>query len=206
MFFEAIWDCQINKITLLRLFRIKAQPFSLYEWSHRGKNIQNRMFENHSKKSHFDNINIVELFWAIFKDYVTQVFDDKRNSFFLCFYHIHCNKRPKRLKIHVTSKRTSKWSKKTLGLYPALHLPSFLVPRFSRIYSLIPFISLQPGLTPCTSGGGKGRKSMLLGSCIARSNSEEDLQELATKRPISPGHRGTTWNGNPIKAITSLGF
>ena len=65
--------------------------------------------------------------------------------------------------------------------------------------------SLQPGLTPCTSGGGgKGRKSMLLGSCIARTNSEEDLQqELATKRPISPGHRGTTWNGNPIKAITS---
>ena len=125
MFFEAIWDCQINKITLLRLFRIKAQPFSLYEWSHRGKNIQNRVFENPSKKSHFHNINILELFWAIFKDFVTQVFDDKRNSFFLCFYHIHCNKRPKRLKIHVTSKRTSKWSKKTLGLYPAL-LPSLI--------------------------------------------------------------------------------
>ena len=50
-------------------------------------------------------------------------------------------------------------------------------------------------MTPCTSGGGgKGKKSMLLGSCIARTNSEEDLQELA-KRPISPGHRGTTWNG-----------
>ena len=51
---------------------------------------------------------------------------------------------------------------------------------------------LQAGLTPCTSGG-KGKKS-ILGSCIARTGSEEELQELA-KRPISPGHRGTTWNG-----------
>ena len=51
----------------------------------------------------------------------------------------------------------------------------------------------QAGLTPCTSGG-KGKKS-ILPSCIARTGSEEELQELA-KRPISPGHRGTTWNGN----------
>ena len=55
------------------------------------------------------------------------------------------------------------------------------------------FFKFQAGLTPCTSGG-KGKKS-ILPSCIARTGSEEELQELA-KRPISPGHRGTTWNGN----------
>ena len=71
--------------------------------------------------------------------------------------------------------------------------PLFLVPRLQLDLLLFPIF--QPGMTPCTSGGGgKGKKSMLLGSCIARTNSEEDLQELA-KRPISPGHRGTTWNG-----------
>ena len=52
----------------------------------------------------------------------------------------------------------------------------------------------QAGPSPCTSGG-KGKGKSILGSCIARTNSEEELQELA-KRPISPGHRGTTWNGN----------
>lgn len=52
-------------------------------------------------------------------------------------------------------------------------------------------LSFQAGVSPCA--GGKGKKSILV-SCITRTGSDEDLQELA-KRPISPGHRGTTWNG-----------
>ena len=61
-------------------------------------------------------------------------------------------------------------------------------------FNLFFYFLFQAGLTPCTSGG-KGKGKSILGSCIARTNSEEELQELA-KRPISPGHRGTTWNGN----------
>jgi len=52
------------------------------------------------------------------------------------------------------------------------------------------------GISPC-SGGSKGRKS-ILGSCIARTSSEEELQnqiQITAKRPISPGLRSTTWNG-----------
>ena len=69
------------------------------------------------------------------------------------------------------------------------------LPGFYKVFIFIYifFLNFQAGLTPCTSGG-KGKKS-ILPSCIARTGSEEELQELA-KRPISPGHRGTTWNGN----------
>ncbi len=49
-------------------------------------------------------------------------------------------------------------------------------------------------MTPCSAGGGGKRGSSFLGSCIARTTSEEDLHALEQKRPISPGHRGTTWN------------
>ena len=61
----------------------------------------------------------------------------------------------------------------------------------------------QAGNSPCTGGNGKsssgggegsGRNRSILGSCIARTSSEEELQD-PSKRPISPGHRGTTWNG-----------
>ena len=78
-----------------------------------------------------------------------------------------------------------------------LHLFTGLppLPGFYKVFIFIYifFLNFQAGLTPCTSGG-KGKKS-ILPSCIARTGSEEELQELA-KRPISPGHRGTTWNGN----------
>ena len=51
-------------------------------------------------------------------------------------------------------------------------------------------------MSPCSSGGaGAGGKRSILGSCIARTSSEDDLQHLEEKRPISPGQRGTTWNG-----------
>ena len=58
--------------------------------------------------------------------------------------------------------------------------------------------------SPCTGGNGKhgsgggpgsgGKNRSILGSCIARTSSEEELQD-PSKRPISPGQRGTTWNG-----------
>ncbi len=54
-------------------------------------------------------------------------------------------------------------------------------------------IYFQAGPSPCSSG--LRGKRFLLGSCIARTSSEEDLHHLEEKRPISPGHRGTTWNG-----------
>ena len=68
------------------------------------------------------------------------------------------------------------------------------------------FVYSQAGNSPCTggngkssSGGGEGssRNRSILGSCIARTSSEEELQD-PSKRPISPGHRGTTWNGKQI--------
>ncbi len=55
-------------------------------------------------------------------------------------------------------------------------------------------------MSPCGTGGAGKRGSGLLGSCIARTTSEEDLHALEQKRPISPGHRAggataaTTWN------------
>ena len=67
-------------------------------------------------------------------------------------------------------------------------------------------IHSQAGNSPCTGGNGKsssgggegsGRNRSILGSCIARTSSEEELQD-PSKRPISPGHRGTTWNGKQI--------
>ena len=57
------------------------------------------------------------------------------------------------------------------------------------------FLLLQAGFSPCS--GNKNKKS-ILGSCIARTSSEEELQnqlQAGGKRPISPGLRGTTWNG-----------
>ena len=50
------------------------------------------------------------------------------------------------------------------------------------------------GSSPCARTGPGGKRS-ILGSCIARTTSEEDLHALEEKRPISPGQRGTTWNG-----------
>jgi hypothetical protein len=55
------------------------------------------------------------------------------------------------------------------------------------------------GFSPCApSIRGKRSTSSILGSCIARTTSEDDLQHLDQKRPISPGLRGTTWNSKRL--------
>ena len=73
-------------------------------------------------------------------------------------------------------------------------------------------IHSQAGNSPCTGGNGKsssgggegsGRNRSILGSCIARTSSEEELQD-PSKRPISPGHRGTTWNGKETYRKTTF--
>lgn len=73
---------------------------------------------------------------------------------------------------------------------------------------------IQAGNSPCTGGNGKsssntgdgsGKNRSILGSCIARTSSEEELQD-PSKRPISPGHRGTTWNGKNINLTITIGF
>ena len=70
--------------------------------------------------------------------------------------------------------------------------------------------AFQASISPCTGGhGGKrGNGGSFLGSCIARTTSEDDLAHLEqldrSRRPISPGHRGTTWTGESICKIGSV--
>jgi hypothetical protein len=83
------------------------------------------------------------------------------------------------------------WSLKVIGdLYQ--YYNTAMVEGLQGAQFSLPF---QAGVSPCTSGGGKSGRKSILGSCIARTSSEEELQLELAKRPISPGHRGTTWNG-----------